>query len=992
MAVVTRTTRLRTRRKEAARGGTNRIARIGCSALAVLAALFVAIPAAGVGAVAGVYMYFAQDLPDPSEIEAQFSAQSSIDQQYFETTKIYDRTGKTLLYEVIDPNAGDRQWVGLMEISPYLINATIALEDHSFYTNIGVDPRGIARAFWLNLQGQQVQGGSSITQQLIKNTLIPVEERDKPLYERKIKEAILSIELTRRYPGHEGKDRILEWYLNTNYYSQQAYGIQAAAHVYFNKDAKDLNLAEASMLAAIPQSPGMDPIMNETEAKRRQEVTLDSMADEGYITRIEANEAMRVKLTYHGVQQRFGTIIAPHYAIYAKQALEDLMVTLYGQEQGLDMVNRSGLRVITALDLDLNNEALNIARRKVQELVDAGRNVTNACVVMVRPNTGEILAMIGSLDYWSEEKRKGEDGNEYYLQGPFNSCTGERQPGSSFKPVAYVTGLAQGLTAATVAPDIPTVFSQGPDVPGYSPENYDRKYHGPQRLRLALARSYNIPAVWVTQQVGVDAVIRTAHRMGITTLNRGLDYYGLALTLGGGEVKPLDMAVAYSVFMNGGYMAGQPVPETNLRRGYRELDPVAILRIEDSQGKILYEYRQPETRQVLSPQLAWLMTSILSDNQARYAVFGHPNQLELDRPAAVKTGTTNDYRDNWTIGGTPQIVASVWVGNNDNQEMRGVSGVAGAAPIWHDVMTYYLKDKPVVTWDRPPGLVDKYVCTDSGLLATQYCPTAIETFIEGTEPQASDTWYQPFLINRETGKLATVYTPPELVEEKIFEVFPPEYADWLKTTEIEQPPMEYDNIGVSGQCAGEVAICNPQPFGYVRGLVTINGNARGDGFAFYRLAFGPGLNPQSWQQIGPDHGEQVDNNVLEMWDTTGLSGLYSLQLTMVRGDQSFQPVTIQVSVDNDNPTIKLIKPLSGESYSARYDEWVTFQAEANDNISMSRVEFFLDGELVGTATVAPFTYKWFIRGSTGTHEVYAVAYDAAGNQVEGEKVRFIVGP
>jgi membrane carboxypeptidase/penicillin-binding protein PbpC len=393
---------------------------------------------------------------------------------------------------------------------------------------------------------------------------------------------------------------------------------------------------------------------------------------------------------------------------------------------------------------------------------------------------------------------------------------------------------------------------------------------------------------------------------------------------------------------------------------------------------------------VLSPQLAWLMTSILSDNSARWAAFGRPNPLELDRPAAVKTGTTNDFRDNWTIGGTPQLVAAVWVGNNDNARMEHVSGIAGAAPIWHDVMTAYHQDKPVLTWERPDGLVDKYVCDHSGLLPTRYCPTVLETFITGTEPTHTDNVYQAFLINRETGKLATVFTPPELVEEKVFPIYPPEYADWVRQSEIPQPPLEYDTVGAPGTCTGEVALCNPTPYSYVRGIVDLQGSARGDGFAIYRLTFGEGLNPREWQQIGPDHDQPADNGLLEVWNTQGLDGLYSLQLTMVRGDQSLQSATIQVTVDNINPTVRLIKPLAGEYYSGRGDEWVTFQAEANDNLSLAAVEFYLNGQLVGTSTVAPFTYKWFIN-TGGSLELYAVAVDAAGNRAESERVRFSVG-
>ena len=884
---------------------------------------------ATMGTAYGIYSYYAKDLPDPRAIETE--------QENFETTKIYDRTGNTLLYEVFDPRLGDREYVALSQVPQHCIDATVALEDKGFWENPGFDVEGITRAFWQNLQGGAIQGGSSITQQLIKNIIIDPEERLQRSYARKIKEVILSVEITRRYE----KAQILEWYLNTNHYGSLAYGIQAAAQVYFQKPVSELTLAECAILTPIPQFPSLNPIDQPEAAKDRQGVTLDAMVRDGYITQVEADEMYGQDLEVKPIQERFD-IIAPHFSVYVRKQLEEMFDP--------NLVYRGGLKVYTTLDLDLNNEAERIARGHVTELMEEGHNASNACVVTIRPNTGEILSMVGSIDYWNEE-----------IDGNVNVCTADpgRQPGSSFKPFNYATAFAQKtLTPATMVMDVRRSFPDPPNPP-YVPENYDREYHGPVRLRQALARSYNIPAVWVLQQAGVRNVINTAHRMGITTLNG--DFYGLALTLGGGEVKPIDMASAFGVFANGGVMAGQPVPPERQRAGHRTLEPVAILRVEDAAGNILWQYSQPETQQVLDPALAYLMTDILSDNDSRALAFGRNSDLFLgDRPVAAKTGTTNDFKDNWTIGFTPQIAVAVWVGNNDNEEMKDVTGLSGAAPIWNDVMTYYLQGQPVERYQRPPGLVNEQVDATSGLLPTDHSPgTVAEMFLEGSEPTTPDNVHQAFRLNRENGKLATVFTPPELVEERVYEIYPPVADDWMRENDIPQPPREYDDAPGSPAAGGPVAITGPSPYQYVSGGVVITGNAMIDNFALYRLEYGQGLNPTSWNQLGGDHTNQVDNGPLEFWDTAELpEGLYTLQLTVVRHDQSFQQSAVQVTMDNTPATVILLNPPEGKVYQMEADEWVNIQVEAVDNISMDRVEFYLDGNKIDESTVAPYSTLW----------------------------------
>jgi membrane peptidoglycan carboxypeptidase len=1023
--------RQRRRRQSKKIGPMGIILRLSSSALACGCIVLVLFVAGAAGVTAGVYSYVTRDLPAPENITQA--------EENFETTIIYDSSGQVVLYEVIDPHAGDRSWVALEDISPYLICATVALEDKAFFVNPGFDLEGIGRAFRDNLQGKRVQGGSSITQQLIKNVIIEEERRivseqgpELDDYVRKGQEVVLAYDITRRYT----KDQILEWYLNTNFYGNLAYGIEAAAQVYFGKRAAELNLAEAAMLAPIPQSPAFTPLSPDEatreEAKKRQLLTLERIVVdkcrgvEVDITEEDTQAAAELELNYHKLEQRYD-IKVPHFSTYALRTLEQNK-ELYGLTTA--EIYRGGLRVYTTIDLELQEQAQCAARVHVSLLqgndyetaraaggpdceaadylyplrdrdVGVDHEVTNAAVTVIRPRTGEVLAMVGSLDYWNES-----------IDGHFNvAADGLRQPGSSFKPFTYLTLLSNPnypddpnlYNAATMFLDVRQAFAQPGQAP-YVPENYDREYHGPQRLRKALSNSYNVPAVEAMALVGIDKVIRTAHAMGIETLDRGLDFYGLSLTLGGGEVRLMDMVYAFSVFANGGYMYGVEKPAAQLRLGFRELDPVVIKRIEDRNGEVLWEFNQETLagRQIIEPQLAFLMSDILSDRGGRCAAFGCPNALELNtedgavRPVGAKTGTTDDYVDAWTVGFTPQLAAGVWVGNSDNTWMKNTPGSKGAAPIWQAVMAYALRDEPVMPFVRPEGLVDVAVCDKSGLLPTPYCPTVSEMFIPGTEPKERDNIYKMIPINRETGKLATVYTPPELVEEKIFEIYPPEAQDWVAAAEIEVPPDEWDTIG-PGLTVGDVVISKPRTYSYVNEPTVVEGNAKGGEFERYTVAFGQGLNPTAWVQIGGDHHNQVDNGPLEFWDIAGLEdGLYSLQLTVVDRSQAFRQNTIQVTIDTVSPTLDLNYPEDGDVYVYQDDEWVTVNAEVEDNLSMDRVEFFVKGgppppegeesKPFAVRRVAPFNVRWTIV-APGNFTFYVVAYDAAGNKIKSDEVK-----
>ncbi|MBN1933074.1 MAG: transglycosylase domain-containing protein [Anaerolineae bacterium] len=884
----------------------------------------------GVGTVAGVWAYYTKDLPNAQEIQ--------IVEESFETIQFYDRTGETLIYEMVSP-LGDRIWLSIDQIPEAVKWATISNEDRDFYTNPGINIRGLGRAFISNLRGRDVQGGSSLTQQLVKNVLISEQERYEKSYSRKIKEVILAVELTRKF----SKDQILEWYLNLNHYGNFAYGIESAAQVYFGKSVHQLTLAEVAMLAPIPQYPALNPIDNAEWAKTRQELALDAMVATGFITpeQAETAKAEEIVVKARGIAERFN-VIAPHFALYAANQLEDIV--------GAEAIARGGLKIITTIDLKLQAAAEEAARTRVLELTEQKLDVNNAAVVSIRPRTGEVLVMVGSVDYWNKA-----------IDGQVNVALAERQPGSSFKPFTYVTAFSQGYTPATMILDVRTC--PNPNDPSWCPENYpdrdgNRPYHGPQTLRSALARSYNIPAVKLLKMVGVGNVIKTAHAMGITTLRKDLDFYGLALTLGGGEVKLIDMAYAFSTFANMGTMYGVPIIEDRLEMGFRELDPISILRVQDRNENIIWEYAQPDSRQIIDSKLTYLLNSILSDNAARSWVFGVNNPLTLtDRPVAAKTGTTDQWHDSWTVGYTPQICTAVWMGNTDNKPMKQVAGALGAAYVWNDVMGIAHEGLPVETWERPEGIVDKRVCAVSGLLPGPDCPyTVNEIFIAGTEPVATCNVHRAYEINTQTGRLATPNTPPELVERKVYMMLPPEADDWVREANISQPPTEFDDYTNTRE-GEDVAIATPQTFGYVSGLVEIKGNARNN-VRFWKLDVGRGITPQEWLQIGPDHPYEVDGALMEYWDVAELDGLFTLRLTVVGHDDSVRQDVIQVTVDNAAPILEFNHPQNGDVFVKESDEQINIQATVKDNVSLDRVEFFVDDKLHATSTVPPYNKAW----------------------------------
>lgn len=664
-----------------------------------------ALIAISVFATIGVFAWYAKDLPNPAKVQRKSGF----------STIIYDRNGKVLYDIFADQN---RVPIEINDIPKTLEQATVAVEDKDFYKHQGYSYKGMIRAFFQILFFRNLQGGSTLTQQLVKNVLL-TQERTLP---RKIKEFILAVQIERKYT----KEQILQMYLNEAPYGGTIWGVEVAAENYFGKKARDLTLSEAAFLAGLPQNPSnYSPYVSESKAYiDRSKHVLRRMREDGYITKAQ-EEAANGEIANMKFSSENASFKAPHFVMYVKKKLEE--------QFGTEMVEKGGLRVTTTLDLNIQDEAEKIVKEEVDKLT--ALKVSNGAAVAIDPRSGEILMMVGSKDYNDEQNG-----------GKFNVVTqGLRQPGSAIKPITYATAFEKNYTPATLIMDVATEFPGVSADKPYKPENYDGKFHGPIQLRFALGNSINIPAVKLLAMVGVKDMLTTASNMGLTTLKpttENINRFGLSITLGGGEVYLLDLTSAFGVFGSSGI----------------KYDPVAILKVEDNSHHVLYEYKKTSGSKVLSPEVSFLISHILSDNNARKDVFGPNSWLNIPgKTVAVKTGTTDDKRDNWTVGYTKEIAVGVWVGNNDNSAMdkKLASGITGAAPIWNRIMKIALKSNRDGIPDKPDNVVAMEIDSLGGGLPKDGQGKRAEYFIKGTEPTTLSPIYQKLKLSRkESGKLA----------------------------------------------------------------------------------------------------------------------------------------------------------------------------------------------------------------------------------------------
>ncbi|TSA46507.1 PBP1A family penicillin-binding protein [bacterium] len=665
--------------------------------------LIAALALLGFIAAGSLFAYYSFNLPDPNKLATRVVPES---------TKIYDRNGK-LLYEIY--GEAKRTLIPLDQVPKITQEATIAVEDKNFYKHGGIDFIGIVRSVLVDVvTHSRAQGASTITQQFVRNAVLTREKT----FTRKIKEIIISLQLERKY----SKDEILQLYFNEIPYGSNAYGIQAASQTFFGKDARDLDLAESAYLAAMPQAPTFynpwGPNREELDARAR--TVLQLMFDQGYITKAQLGLAKGEKVDF---KQITTGILAPHFVLY----IQNLLAQKYGENS----LQEGGFKVTTTLDLDLQTKAEAAVAKQVP-VNEKNYNAGNASLVALDPRNGQILAMVGSRDYFDKVH-----------DGAVNVALRPRQPGSSFKPYVYATAFKQGMNPATLLMDITTNFGEfgGKE---YIPQDYDGNNRGPVSIRQALQGSLNIPAVKTTILVGLNNAIDTAENMGITTL-KDRSRYGPSLVLGGGEVTLLEHTAAYGAFADAGI----------------KHDTVAILKIEDKNGNVLEQYRDSQGKEVLDPQVAYQIDNVLSDNASRVYIFGANNRLTVPgHTVGTKTGTTQEYHDAWTVGFTPSLVTGVWVGNNNNNAMKTkADGSVVAAPIWQDFMKAALEGKPDEQFPVPEGITTMTVDALSGKLPTAYTPsTKTDVFASFNAPTQTDDVHVPVTANGSTQVMTILHS------------------------------------------------------------------------------------------------------------------------------------------------------------------------------------------------------------------------------------------
>lgn len=808
--------RRRERRLARARSSGQRLTRasLGCGLL--LAALL----GLGIITFALGYADLTADLPAVEMLPALLDAPDGL---VYQPTRLYDRSGQQVL-AVLSPFDEPRKALALDASAPAhlpvsLARITLALADPDFYNHPGYTWRG-----W-----DQAESHPTLAQKLVADFLLWQEE---PGLRRALRERILAAQITSRF----GREKILEWYLNSADYGRHAYGAETAARLYLGKSAADLNLAEAALLASVSQSPAINPHDAPQAALQQMQETLASLP-EWAATAEELENARQQMLVFSEPIPE--TSLAPAFSELALSQLE------YRTR-----IERGGMEVVTSLDFSAQEQARCAVQTQVARLagqpepdcplqvdlspLPPGQPVAEAAAsaVVINPLDGQVLALVGETRPESESA---------LLPG--------RRPGTSLLPFIYLTGFSRGLNPASLVWDIPQAE---PVIP-----NLDGIYHGPVRARVALTGDYLAPAQSVLEQMGLSAVLQTLNPFGLQ-LGDTRDF--AALLDGQNLVSPLSMARAYGVFAANGMYVG---------------DITSVLEVRTIEGVVVWRAAAPQTSALVSPQLSYLINHILANDN-------------LGRPATLKLSRTLDGRDAWAVGYTPTRAIALWSGGGVN--LRAVSGLFAAL-----VEAANQGENPV-GWQRPAGVSPIQVCDPSGMLPTPACPNIVtEVFLAGYEPVQSDTLYKTYAINRETGLLATVFTPARLVEERVFLVAPPEAQEWAKASGLAIPPSAYDNIQPPASREG-LLISSPEMFAQVQGKVTVRGAASGEGFSYFRLQYGQGLNPTSWVLIGENVTTPVEDGILAEWDTSGLQGLYALQLVLVYEDGRIETTAIQVEV------------------------------------------------------------------------------------------------
>ncbi len=969
MATVTEIVRRRHKRQERRRIEHTR-RRIWTTVLGVAFIVLIALPGgAAVGGGAVMYWQAVQNLPTPGEASSTAP------------TEFYDSSAATTVYTLQNPLGEQGSWISLDTMPSDLITATLAAEDPTFLSRgASFNPLQTLVDLWRNALVGTLPPDPSITGRLVRSAIAPLADLRGGENDARSHEIALIAEINRLYTPRQ----ILEWHLNTNYYGNEAYGIEAAAEIYFDKHAVDLTLDEAAMLAAIPTAPQYNPFSDETAARGRQADLLQTMLSLGMITQDDYDTASAT-----GTPLSRGNYLpptAPEFMVYARQQAENILDSL-GYD-GTHLLARGSLKITTTLDLDLYNQSVCVMQAQLAHLGSGAAPANcpaagylpplSASPGDAPPDTGSLLILDAATG--AIKSMVGPAADEVY------------QPGPTLQPYVYLTAFVDpsaNYTPATMVFDIPNQFPGSEEGLIYTIGNPDGKFRGPMNLREAMGAGLLPPAAAIANQEGMNNILETAHQLGLNSLDE--NSYDLLLLERGGQVSLMDVAYSYSVFATLGNMRG--VPAQPVARGYRARDPVAVLEIQDADGSILWQYDQQQaarcgTLDVCTPllenKLAYVVNDILSDQQTRWSTLGQGSPLDLSRPGAVVNGVTGDHTDDWTVGYTPQYVVGVALNRKDGEPMSlDPFGMDGAAPVWRALTEYVHAGTPATSWDRPDLVVDALVCDVSGLLPNNICPAHTEIFLDGTQPRSTDSYWKLVEINSQSGQLANVNTPAELRTEVRFFVPPPgDVTDWWVANHQPLPPTEYDNVS-SPQVFQAVQITRPARFDYVGGKVDIYADINTSQMQFFQLEYGQGLNPTQWFTLGGQQTSYSPDQPIANWDTTGLDGLYSLRVALVLKNNTRQSDAVQVTVDNVPPTVTLNSMEAGKIYRWPGDQTVSLQADAQDNLTVSRVEFYHDNDLLGSDVSWPFTLDWRITG-LGDQTFTAIAFDGVGNQASSQ--------
>lgn len=900
--------------------------------------------------------FYAQVTADLPSLEVLPVLLNPVDGDLLQPTTLTDRSGEITLYALDNPGV-ERAYLAVNpekpdHFSPQLLRAIIAKLDPTFWENPGY-----------TLKNWQNPEPATIAERLASELLL-WQEPDSTM--RAVRMRLLAAQLVADY----GRTQVLEWYLNSAWFGHLATGAESAAELYFNKSARDLSLAESAMLAVVIEAPALNPLDSPDQALDMQQQFLGEMAQTQTISLDEFSSALRERLTLR-TTIKDPVSLAPAFTRHLLNNLEGM----YSQNR----LQRGGLVIQSTLDWNLQTQLACTARTqllRLQGILDApsedcptalllptqtfaaldAKPLASAGVIL-NPANGEVLAYLEPTLY---------DGTRQTDSG--------YQPGSLLSPFAALAGFARGLSPSSLQWDIP------PDANSSEADyqNPDQLWHGAVSLREAVANDYLMPITDVLRQAGAVNAWRLAAALGISSMN---EVNETADPLFAGATNSLlDVASAYGTLANSGLKSGLK----NAVSG--EVNPALVHTISSTTGRILLDQSEPQVSVILSQPLAYLMNNVLSDESARWPTLGYPNALEIGQPVAAKLGATLSQQQVWTVGYTPDRLVLVWLGDSlpDSQQKLDPLMAAG---IWHAVIKTALQDAPSAGWTQPEGVSSLKVCIPSGMLPSLDCPaTADEIFLSGNEPTLPDTLYEKIKVNRETGQRATVFTDPALIDEQLFINVPAKARSWALEAGLPVAPSGYDAIPVS-MANPNVQISSPAIFSAVSGKVAISGTASVEGLASWTLQVGEGINPLNWLQIAGGDSAVTSGGSLTEWDTAGLDGLYAIRLTVIDQTQHVQSATIQVTVDNIPPQVKVSYPAADQIIQPVQSS-VTLQADIEDNTGIKTVEWFVDGKLAATQTDEPYLYQ--MPAASGKHTLMLTVEDKAGNKTSTEKLEFTI--